>query len=876
MATNLKQIEEMFHRVMEVAPAARAGYLEEACVDDADLRREVDSLISAYESSGGILEDSAVTLAMRVLGAEDAVSMVGQEVGPYKILSLLGQGGMGAVYLAENRRVNKKVALKFLSAEYITDSWAKRQLIKEAQAVAMLDHPNICAVYDFEEIGEHSFIVMQYIEGQTLADLIRNQSLKVNQIVPLAQQIVNALADAHAHGIIHRDIKPKNIMVTPAEQVKVLDFGLAKTIQKNLEDSTESISQLSRDGLLIGTVAYMSPEQLRAERLDYRSDIFSLGTVLYEMVSGKNPFAHKPDAKSKSNAEVISSIMADEPLSLRQISTKCPREFEHVVRKCLEKDRSARYQSAAELLIDLDNLQKGVALPREGSFINLRMAAIAAAVLLAIVVGAYLVIASRTHRQSLALLPITCDEATIPAQCTGPALTEALAKTLSRRSGLRIEQSAVAASPSGPQAASPQRIGKNLDADVTMSGRITRGEKGPLLTIRLERVSDGLKIAEDSEPVNPDELPVLAQWVAMKAVFQLQLPMSDDDRSVFLALAAKRNQNASAVELYIRGRSHWNTHDGEDIQLAIDNFMQATQVDPTFSKAYAGIADSYVLMNTVRYGMLSSKDSMNKADWAAKQALSLDENSAEAHNAYGSVLMKGKWDWEGAEREFKRAIALNPDYSPAHWNYSNLLLYTGRTSEAIVESKVAMDREPFSPPAILNYCKGFAYTRQFDQADACFSKLSGDYPAFSSARYIHGLIYIGQGRLQEATQVFEDFYNKDKARGGAMLGFCYGLTNRRDEAFRVLAEMEQKSAQKPIPPQEFAIVYLGLNDLDHAMPLFQKAIDERYPPAMGIFSDPLMDRFRSDPRFSEMAREVKLPLGPVTSAPASAANVSAK
>src|SRR4030095_11235173 len=215
------------------------------------------------------------------------------EVGPYKILSALGQGGMGAVYLAENRRLNKKVALKFLSSEFITDNWAKRQLVKEAQAVAMLDHPNICAVYDFEEIGEHSFIVMQYVEGQTLSDLIRKKSLKPGQVVVLAQQIANALADAHAHGIIHRDIKPKNIMVTSSEQVKVLDFGLAKTIQKNLEEATDSISHLSREGLLVGTIAYMSPEQLRGEKLDYRTDIFSLGTVLYEMVCGKNPFAHK-------------------------------------------------------------------------------------------------------------------------------------------------------------------------------------------------------------------------------------------------------------------------------------------------------------------------------------------------------------------------------------------------------------------------------------------------------------------------------------------------------------------------------------------------------------------------------------------------------
>src|SRR5437773_5925056 len=330
MATNLQQVEEMFHRAMSVEPQARSGYLEQACEDDAALRREVDSLIAAYESSGDVLDETAVTLAMRVLSAEAIDSMVGQEVGAYKILSLLGQGGMGAVYLAENRRLNRKVALKFLSTEYITDNWAKRQLIKEAQAVARLDHPNICAVHDFEEIGEHSFIVMQYIEGQTLAELIRQKSLNASQLIPLSQQIGNALADAHAHGIIHRDIKPKNIMVTPSQQVKVLDFGLAKAVPEISEDANESVSQLSKDGLLIGTVAYMSPEQLRGERLDFRTDLFSLGTVMYEMVTGKNPYARG------TNAETISAILTSKPSPLSEYGLQAPRELDRILQKCSE------------------------------------------------------------------------------------------------------------------------------------------------------------------------------------------------------------------------------------------------------------------------------------------------------------------------------------------------------------------------------------------------------------------------------------------------------------------------------------------------------------------------------------------------------------
>jgi serine/threonine-protein kinase len=288
---------------------------------------------------------------------------------------------------------------------------------------------------------------MQYVEGQTLAELIRKESLNQVQMVSLAQQIAQALAEAHAHGIIHRDIKPRNIMVTPSEQVKVLDFGLAKTIHTSLEDATESISQLSKEGLLVGTIAYMSPEQLRGERLDYRSDIFSLGTVLYEMVCGKNPFALKTESKSRSNAEVISSIMSDEPQSLRQMSINCPRDFDQVVNKCLRKDPADRYQSAPELLIDLENLQKGFALPsRNSSYLNVRSAAVAAVLLLAIFVVAYVASGWKTKGHTLAVLPIVCDEAVIPNQCLGPSMTEGLVRMLSRRNGLRVTSSQTAPS----------------------------------------------------------------------------------------------------------------------------------------------------------------------------------------------------------------------------------------------------------------------------------------------------------------------------------------------------------------------------------------------------------------------------------------------
>jgi serine/threonine protein kinase/tetratricopeptide (TPR) repeat protein len=867
MAVDLRKIEEIFHVAMNVEPDDRADYLDSACEHDEDLRLEVESLVVAYESGSHLLDENAVTLAMRLMGSKSADSMVGQEVGSYRILGALGQGGMGAVYLAEDSRLNRKVALKFLSSDFVTDNWAKRQLIKEAQAVAMLDHPNICAVYDFEEIGDHSFIVMQYVEGQTLADLICKKSIRTDQIVPLAQQIVSALADAHAHGIIHRDIKPKNIMVTPSEQVKVLDFGLAKTIPKTFEDATESISQLSKDGLLVGTVAYMSPEQLRGEKLDFRSDLFSLGTVLYEMACGKNPYAHK------TNAEVISAIMSREPQSLRQVSLNCPKDLEQIVCKCLQKDRAERYQSATELLIDLDTLHKGFTLPPPiSTYLNIRYAALAAVLLLVFVVSIFVYQTWASAGHTLAVLPIQCEGITPPNQCLGPTVTENLVKALSHRRGLRVAESKVVPSLFGSQAATPQKIGQELNADIVMFGKITRSQNGYVLTTRLERVSDGSRIAEVQNPLNPDKLSWLEQWVSFQTAIQLQLPMNEEDKTVFNALAAQQNMNGDAAQLYSTGRVYWQRRDGENIQRAIDNFTQATEIDPSYAQAWAGLADCYVLMNTVRYGDLASSDSMMKAEAAAKQAIRLNDNLAEAHNAYASVLMKGHWDWDNAEKEFKRAIALEPDYSPAHWGYSALLAHTGRIDEALVESERARELDPFYPAAALNHCRNLYFARQIDQADTCLNDIAKDHPNYSTGNYMHGLIYLAQGKIQEATQIYEAVYANDKRLGGAMLGYCYAIANRRADAERVLNEMQALQNQPhslPLPPQELAIIYLGLGDLDHAFPLFQKAADEKYPPLMGIFIDPLFDRYRSDPRFVELAREVKLPSHPLSSSPAS-------
>jgi serine/threonine-protein kinase len=340
----LNHVENVFHAVLELAPDAREAYLQEACNGDKSLYAEVSSLISAFDSREGFIEEPALNLGLRVLTQSSEQSMVGKTIGPYNVLSRLGKGGMGEVYLAEDTRLGRKVALKFLSQEFVGDNWAKRQLVKEAQAVAMLDHPNICPVYGIEEIEDHLFIVMQYVEGETLAELISENTISLEKVLAFARQIVGALAEAHAHGIIHRDIKPKNIMVTRSDQVKVLDFGLAKTVRQHAGVPDDSVSHLNE--VRAGTVSYMSPEQLRGERLDFRSDIFSLGTVLYEMIENVSLFARNNEA------DTITAILTSELPPLRRSLTQFP-QIEPIVRKCLVKDRNNRYHSVSEVSLAL-------------------------------------------------------------------------------------------------------------------------------------------------------------------------------------------------------------------------------------------------------------------------------------------------------------------------------------------------------------------------------------------------------------------------------------------------------------------------------------------------------------------------------------------
>jgi eukaryotic-like serine/threonine-protein kinase len=852
---NWNRVKEVFHAAYDLPDRERTAYLAQVCSQDEWLCEEIKTLFAALDDCGKFLQESALGSWLGLLAEKTSQeSLIGKQIGAYRILSLLGKGGMGEVYLAEDTQLDRKVALKFLSHHFINDAWSKRQLMKEAQAAARLDHPNICAVHGFDQHSDHSFIVMQYVEGETLAVHLRENRLTSELIISLARQIGGALANAHAHGIIHLDVKPQNIIVTAECQAKVLDFGLAKFVQQRQHASEEgSDNHSARLGLVIGTIAYMSPEQLRAERLDFRTDIFSFGILLHEMISGANPYARE------SKAETISAILTDDPPPLKRPPSEPAVSLARVAQKCLMKNREERYQSASEMLLDLDNLQKGFFLrTSRPSYISLRAATIMM-LFLAIIIGAIFAYSRFWSKQTLAVLPLMAEITDADAAALGADLTTNLIDRLSRVPRLRVKASAATPIDQGQQA-DLQTIGRSLNAETVLVGRVRTQGESLSLQFSLLKTADGARVWTEERRVKRAELELFQQELTVKIAFLLQLSLSEEGRIFLKALAVSQSRNPDAYELYLRGRYYWNARNKENIQTAIDCFQQAIELDPTYALAHAGLADSYVLMSTVAYGRpMSTKEAMVKAKAAAKKALEIDDTLCEAHTSLGVYLLRYEWNWPEAEKEFIRAISLNPNYASAHYWYSNLLALTGRSDKSIAESETASELEPFSPHTDINLARALHFARQYDKAAVYLLKILEKNPNQLSALNVLGYIYQQQGRSKESIELFERLYAEDKLYGSAPLGYAYAKDGRKEDALKILEELESLSKQSGVPLfQEKAIIYFGLGDRDQTFSLLQEACKDRFATFPFLLIEPFVDSLRSDSRFSDLTRCARL------------------
>src|ERR1044072_4244068 len=685
MSEDWPRVEELFHNATQLGVAEPDEYLARECAGDEALRREVESLVTAFESNRSFMERPLVSQGLRVLYNGTSGSLTGSSFGHYKISRMLDGGGMGGeVYLAEDCRLERPVALKFISNNYAGDEWAREQMMKEARAVARLEHPHICQVYGVEEIDGHHFIVMQYVEGETLAALMRRGRLSSERVAELAEQIAGALAFAHARGVIHLDVKPQNIMVTAEGEAKVLDFGLAKFVRPQRgegiggEDPRQTVYVLGA----VGTPAYMSPEQARAEELDFRSDIFSFGVVLYEMLSGRNPFLRA------TVAETMTAIISEEPPPVPSSGA-----LGELALRCLTQERGRRNESAELIVRKLRGVRaNGAGVPSGlARFPALRRHArsvVASALALLLLLSVLTGYAYRRLLQehTLAVLPITNQSGDPGTDYLSEGFTRSLFDKFSYLPRLRVRLPSVVP-PERSERPELAKIGRELKVEAVLSGRVFKEGQTLLLQLNLLRADDAALVWEETFNLGAANTLTLQDEISREVTSRLGMWLPGGE------LYRRQTDIEEALPLYMHGRTEWSQRKNPDsLQKAIEYFEQAVIKDPSFAKAYAGLADCYVLRSNVAYGPTTTKEAMEKAGYNARKAVEAGNSLPESHTSLGMVKMRYEGEWAGAEREFRRAIELDPDYAPAHYSYSNLLAVLGRFEEAIREAEVAKSR----------------------------------------------------------------------------------------------------------------------------------------------------------------------------------------
>ncbi|HJQ68074.1 MAG TPA: protein kinase [Blastocatellia bacterium] len=767
--------------------------------------------------------------------------MIEGNVSHYRIVRPLGAGGMGEVYLAEDTRLGRQVALKFLPASYQYDPDRRARFLKEARAASALRSPNIAAIYD---IGVHegsSFIAMEYVEGETISRRLERGPIAVKDVMDIARQVADALDEAHELGIIHRDIKSSNLMVTERGLVKVLDFGLAKMVEREGGGGDESqptvmLGQQTSLGVVVGTVWYMSPEQALGKDVDTRSDIFSLGVVIYEMLTGRLPF------EGETSSAVVDLIVHQEPPALARFNYNVPAELERITRKCMEKDRERRYQSTRELVTDLRNLQRDAdSGALTSSQIQRRTEAGRGA-------------RSRKAIDSLAILPFANASNDPDTDYLSDGITESIINNLSQVPKLRVMARSTVFRYKGRES-DPREVGRDLDVRAVLTGRLL--QRGEHLVIKAELVDavDGSQLWGEQYNRRMADIFSIEEEISKEISEKLRLKLSGAQKK---RLTKRHTENTEAYQLYLKGRYHWNKRIEEELKKGIQYFEQAIAVDPGYALAYAGLADSYNIL--VSYSAMAPKDAFPKAKQAAERALQLDDRLGEAHASLAFVRFGFDWDFAEAEREFARSIELNPGYAAAHqWN-AIYLAAMERLEEAKAETTRAQDLDPLSLPIMTNVGWIHHLSRRYDRAIDAYKKALEMDQNFILARRRLGQTYEQKGMYDEAIAEFQKtlaIFGGD-TESIAALGHAYAASGREAEAYDVIDKLAELGTQRYIPSYFTARIHTALGHTDQAFEWLEKAYEERYGFLIYMKVEPSFDPIRQDPRFSELARRVGL------------------
>jgi serine/threonine-protein kinase len=823
-----------------------------------------------------------------------------ETISHYRILSKLGAGGMGEVYLAEDLNLGRRVALKLLPAKFTQDPDRVRRFEQEARAASATSHPNILTIYEIGQVetetGVMHFMAMEFVEGQTLRQRLKD-GLKPDEAIEIAIQIASALAAAHGVGITHRDIKPENIMLRHDGYVKILDFGLAKltetaflqgcdpavTYAETVEDpfgdryatALPGSYKETNPGVILGTVSYMSPEQARGLKVDTRTDIFSFGIVLYEMIAGRSPF------EGKTTADMMVSILDRRPTPISRHVRNTPGELERIIFKALVKNRDERYLLAKDMLADLKLLQRRMLLdagqeqttelsPEEvaaqqrrhsskdsgpkdsgqkdsGQKDSGRTTSSPARLSSG---------SQRAPLDSLAVLPFFTTSGDPNAAYLAEGIPESLIINLSRLSELRVMAWSTVVRFRGREVDALE-IGRDLGVRAIFAGRMYQFGDDLVIKTELVDVNDGSQLWGAQYRRKLDDLGAIEQELSLEICERLKVRLNEEERR---RLAKRYTEDAAAYQAYLKGRYYWNQRTARALRKAVESFEEAIKLDDGYALAYAGLADCYCLVSI--YGAAPPKAVMPRAKAAAMKSLDLDDGLAEAHTSLAATLAWFDWDWEASEREFKRAVELNPHYAVAHhWYGSVLLSAQGRFDEALASESRALELEPLS--LVINSNLGFIcyQASRFDEAIEHLQRTLEMDDDFVYARFHLGLCHAHRGDYDKAVAELRLAIEQAGGRGAliqAALGYAYAVAGRRDEALQVLAQLQTFPMNRDVSPFYLAMIHAGLDDKEQALKWLESACEERYNWMVWLGVEPMFENLRAAAPFAAMLRRIGL------------------
>jgi serine/threonine protein kinase/Tfp pilus assembly protein PilF len=751
--------------------------------------------------------------------------LIGKTISHYRIVQELGHGGMGVVYKAEDTKLGRLVALKFLSEGLSKSSETIEMFEREARAASALNHPNICTVHDIDEHNGRQFIVMELLEGQTLKSRIAAGPLDAEFVTRIGVQIADALETSHSRSIVHRDVKPANIFILPRGQVKLLDFGIAKLVEP-LSDSDKTASATAPH---IGTVPYMAPEQLRREPSDHRVDIWALGIVLYEMTAGELPF------RGGSSFITSSAILHDPPVPLPR---SAPAGLRKVILRCLSKEPGGRYQRAGEVRAVLEALSpKSAAAPRP------RTKALAKV--------------QRARIRSLAVLPLENLSGNSEEEFFADGMTDALITTLAQIRSLRVISRTSVMRYKGARRALAE-IGRELNVDALVEGTVLRSGDRVRISAQLIHASTDTMLWAKTYSGGLRDVLALQSEVAAAIAHEIEVELTPQEQA---RLTAPGVVDPEAYEAFLKGRYHWARRNPESLMKAQDYLRRAVSLDPANALFHAGLADAYRDLGWDLFAVLPPAEVYPKAKTSAKRALELDANCAEAHAALAWIATGYDWDWETAEKEFKRSIDIKPGYGFVHIWYSHFLKAMGRDQESFTESKRALECDPIGLVLMMHMGWYYCYTRQYDRAVEQLQKTLDLDSNFLAARMFLGETYEQLGMFDRAIDEFENAVVISGRRPLylAGLGHAYAASGQPDKAVQIIQELQQASAIRYVPARVIAEIYIGLGDKDSAFEWLEKAYEQRNGWLVHINSNPRYDSLHSDARYEDLLRRMNLP-----------------